>query len=193
MDKRNIRSLYKKIRKSVSLCEKTDFDTRIFTSFVNSDVFKSAEKIIIYVSVGDEPDTLNIIEYSLNNNKRVAVPVCIDNYMYFYEIYSVSELVPGKFGIPSVDIQINTEIADFENAVCVVPGICFDYFGNRIGYGGGYYDRFLSANAVKTIGLCYERCICNKLPIEKFDKSVNFILSEKCLRNSKYKEVSTYE
>lgn len=191
--KKKIRSLYKNIRKYLSQCEKTDFDTRIFTTFINSDVYKSAEQIIIYVSVGKEVDTLNIIEYSLNNNKRVAIPVCIDKNMYFYEIHSLSELMPGRFGIPAVDIHISTEITDFEKAVCVVPGICFDSFGNRIGYGGGYYDRFLSVHSVKTVGLCYERCICSKLPEEKFDKQVNYILSEKGLRNSKYEEVSTYE
>lgn len=193
MDKISTRKLYKSVRSSLSSSERAEFDKRIFARFANFFVSDQYNLYLIYVSVGDEADTLNIINYLLNNNKRVAVPVCNDKDMFFYEIRSLDELCAGKFGIPTVNTDLSEKIDEYKDAICIVPGICFDNYGNRIGYGGGYYDRFLSANPVKTVGLCYERCMCNSLPSENFDKSVDYILTESCLRNSKCKEVSTYE
>lgn len=193
MDKINARKLYKQIRNSITPAEKSEWDKRIFTHFVNSDLFKSAELLLIYSSIGSEADTQGIIQYALNKGKRVAVPVCIGKTMFFYIINSLSELVIGKFGIPTADIGNNSKVTDFNNAICIVPAVCFDIYGNRIGYGGGYYDRFLSANPITAVGLCYERCICSKTAYEPFDMPVDYILTENCLRNSKCKEVSTYE
>lgn len=191
--KTNTRKLYKAVRNSLTTIEKSECDNRIFSHFVNSDISDRYDLYLVYVSVGSEADTLNIIDYLLNNNKKVAVPVCDDTDMDFYEIKSLNELYIGKFGIPTVDVSSSSKIINFENTLCLVPGVCFDNFGYRIGYGGGYYDRFLSENPVKSVGLCYERCICNLIPNESFDKPVDFILSEYSLRNSKSKEVSTYE
>lgn len=192
-EKNKLRILYKSIRDTITETEKKDSENRIFSLLVNSDIFKKSNLILSYVSFGSEIDTMNIIEYSLNNNKSIAVPICVGKDMFFYEINSLSELKTGKFGIPTVDIGKSKIITEFDNALCIVPAVCYDFFGHRIGYGGGYYDRFLSQHSVKTVGLCFERCICNSLPIEEYDKSVNFILSENKLRNSETKGGSTYE
>lgn len=184
-DKKSTRKLYSQIRNSISESDKASFDERILTRFINSELYIKSDLLLIYVSVNSETDTTRIIEHALNNNKRVAVPVCIDKEMNFYEIKDISDLKVGKFGIPTVDAVINLKISDFSNALCVVPGICFDVYGNRIGYGGGYYDRFLSRNPVKTVGFTYERCICNQISSEPFDIPVNYVLTENKLRNSK--------
>lgn len=193
MDKKSLRKLYRKIRKSISHIQKSDFDKRIFTSLINSDLFKSSDLILVYVSVSDEADTLNLIEYSLNNNKRIAVPVCENKNMYFSEIHSLNELSEGEYGIPTVKNGNNIPVKLTADTLCVVPGLCFDKSGCRIGYGGGYYDRFLSSNKIKAVGLCYERCLCNSINPDTYDVSVDYILTENYFRNSKNKEVSVYE
>lgn len=190
--KNKIRLLYKDVRNSLSESEHKIFSRNIMSALINSDIYKQAETILIFVSIGSEPDTMNIIEYSLNNNKKVAVPVCVENDMFFYEIHSLSELQAGKFGIPTVSCNNSSIVTDFSKSLCVVPAICFDIYGNRVGYGGGYYDRFLSENSVETAGLCFERCICSKLYVERFDKPIDYIISENKIIKSK-KEVFTYE
>jgi len=185
INKKSIRKLYLQIRNSISQSEKALFDERIFVRFINSKLYKTSDLLLIYVSVGSETDTEKIIKYALKDNKRVAVPVCIGEKMDFYELKSFSELKTGKFGIPTVDCGNNLKVSDLNNAICVVPAVCFDLHGNRIGYGGGYYDRFLSHNQVKTVGFIYERCLCFQISNEKFDIPVNYILTENKLRNSR--------
>jgi len=193
MDKKSLRKLFRNIRKTVSVSEKSKFDKQIFTELINSDLFKSSELILVYVSVSDEIDTYNLIDYALKKHKRIAVPVCENNKMYFCEIHSLNELVTGKYGIPTVNSVNNIPIEITPDSLCIVPALCYDLSGNRIGYGGGYYDRFLSSVKIKTVGLCYERCLCKKINSDIHDISVDYILTENCFRNSKNKEVSSNE
>lgn len=193
MDKKLLRNLYKKIRKSISVSEKELFDKNIFTHLINSEPFKLSELILIYVSVNDEADTYDLINFSIKNNKRVAVPICENNSMFFCEIHSIDDLVTGKYGIPTVKCGNNISVNITPETLCIVPALCFDKYGYRIGYGGGYYDRFLSQNKVKTVGVCYERCLCNSLKPDTYDIPVDYILTENCFRSSQNKEVSAYE
>lgn len=193
MNKESLRKLYRNIRKSVSHSEKTRFDKQIFTALINSDLYKSSEQILVYVSVKDEADTYDFIDYSLKNNKKIAVPICENNNMYFCEISSTNDLVTGKYGIPTVKAGNNIPVNITSETLCIVPAVCFDKCGYRIGYGGGYYDRFLSQNKVRTIGICYSRCLCNSIKPDTYDVSVDYILTENCFRSSENKEVSEYE
>lgn len=189
IDKKELRKFYKSIRECISRNEKTLFDSKIFTFLVNSELFKDAETLLIYVSVNNEIDTNSIIKFALSEGKKVAVPYCVGNMMNFLVIKSPDDLIDGKFGIPTADPEKCFSVEDFSNALCVVPGLSFDNYGNRLGYGGGFYDRFLSKNKVKTVGLCYERSISNALPIEKYDIATDYILNENGLKTAK-KEVS---
>ncbi len=192
MDKKETRDFYIKIRKNISSKEKNEFDRLIFTQFINSSLFNEFDTFLIYVSVNNEVATTDIINYLLYNNKKVAVPYCIGKEMNFYYINSLAELINGKFDIPSVDINKSQKCNFYSDALCIVPGVSFDNYGNRLGYGGGYYDRFLSENKNCTLGLCYERCLSDLLPTDIYDIKMDFILTEKCIRNHKDKEVSTY-
>lgn len=190
MNKSEFRKLYKSVRKSLGRREKYDFDKRIFTSLVNSSLFQKSKSVLVYVSVNDEVDTADIIRFALEEKKNVAVPYCSGNKMDFLEIHSEDDLSEGKFGIPTADPDKCKVFNDFRDALCIVPGLSFDNFGNRLGYGGGFYDRFLENNKITTVGLTYERCISKIIPTEKYDIGIDYILTEKCLRNSK-EEVST--
>jgi 5-formyltetrahydrofolate cyclo-ligase len=190
INKEKLRILYRSIRNSFNSKEKVLLDQKITAFFVNSELYKNSKIIFVYVSAKGEVDTLNLIKIALSDGKKVAVPYCCEQKMKFYFIKSLDELSEGSFGIPEPIPDESNIAASFDNAVCIVPGLSFDCYGNRLGYGGGYYDRFLSKNNMTTIGFCYERCLCHKLPSEEYDIKTNYILTENCLRNSK-KEVST--
>ncbi len=192
MNKNELRDFYKKIRNNISECEKIQFDKMIFTSFINSFFIKKYDNFLIYVSVNNEVETANLIQFLLDNNKKVSVPNCQNRNMCFYSINSLDELTVGAFGIPSADISVCKKCENFDNTLCIVPAVSFDNNGNRLGYGGGYYDRFLSENKLPTIGLCYERCICELIPNESFDIKIDYVLTEQHLRNHITKEVPTY-
>lgn len=179
IDKSNLRKLYKSVRNSISPCEKECFDLRIFTKFVNSEYYLNSTTILIYVSFGSEVSTINIIKQALTDGKKVAVPRCNDNEMLFYEIKSFDDLKIGAFGISTVDDSDLNPVFDYEGCVCVVPGLSFERSGSRLGYGGGYYDRFLADKKIITVGLCYERCISPKLLTQEHDIKINFLITEK--------------
>lgn len=192
IDKKAQRQKYKYIRSSISAEEKSSADKRIFESFINSRYFNDFSTFLIYVSFGSEVDTRVIINFALKNHKRIAVPHCDGGVMTFYEIKSLDDLVIGAYGIPTVDILKSTQITDFSNSLCIVPALAFDRSGNRLGYGGGYYDRFLAENKLPALGLCFDRCIADELPAETFDMKINRILTENNLETLN-KEASTYE
>ncbi len=184
IDKKELRKLYKAIRNRISPNEKCCFDSRIFTFLINSDLYKNAENLLIYVSVNDEVDTLDIISYALSDGKKVAVPYCCDKKMKFLVIESFDDLCDGEFGIPTADPEKCELIGSVSNTLCVVPGLSFDIYGNRLGYGGGFYDRFLAENPVDTVGLCYERCLSRSIPSDKYDIAIKYILTENGLKKS---------
>ncbi len=76
------------------------------------------------------------------------------------------------------DIEICEKVSDFRNSVCLVPGYSFDMLGYRLGYGKGYYDRFLKKFTIISIGLCYNNFLSNELPADDYDAAVNFIATE---------------
>jgi len=160
--------------------EKKDaFDEAIFNKIISDKGFIKSKTVLTYVSTEIEVDTLRIIEYCFNNSKTVAVPRCVDNSnkMVFYIIDSLKDLEKGSFNLLEPKPYCS-EINSFEDAVCIVPGLAFDYSGNRIGYGKGFYDRFLTENNIYSIGICYSCFIEEKLPVDFYDKPVNRVIAD---------------
>ena len=188
MNKQELRIQYKSIRNSV--INKSDFDRKISEYFINSPFFHNSDIYLCYVSVGSEVDTSYIIDKLLSNGKKVAVPNCKDGIMDFFEIKSTDELIEGAYGIPTADVNNAVRITCFDNALCIVPALSFDKSGFRLGYGGGYYDRFLFDKSIISLGLSYEDCICESLPAEEHDIKINSVLTENGFR---YLKEDTYE
>lgn len=174
------RAFYKDLRKSMETKTKKLADRKIFEKLINLPDFKNSELILTYVSVNDETDTISLIEYCFENNKKIAVPKCLDKNgsMEFFEIKSFDDLIPSYFGLlePSENCRI---ITDFDNSLCVVPAFSYDIKGYRIGYGGGFYDRFLSKHNVFKAGICYDECIESNHLHDEFDISVDIVITEK--------------
>ena len=175
-DKKILRKKYKDIRSSVL---NTDVLSKEICSLViGSDFYKNADQILAYWPTGSEADTGMIIHRALSDNKRVALPKCSDRNgnMRFYYIKSIEDLSEGMYGIMEPDESC--EATDFsETSLCIVPALSFDKDGYRLGYGKGYYDRFLVNFSGVSAGICYDACLSENLPRNEFDKKVDYLIT----------------
>lgn len=180
--KKQKRAELKKLRKELK--DKELLSKRITDKFLSSELYKTADTLLLYHSVGSEVSTRDIFVAALNDKKRVAFPVCADDkgFMEFYYVKLESDLTEGMYGIK--EPAIGCEKYFFEDrGICIVPGLSFDLEGYRIGYGKGYYDRFLSAFNGISVGLCYDALVSESLPRDLYDKNVNSLITDKKIYN----------
>lgn len=173
MKKEFLRKKYKEKRDNIK--NKVTKDNLIYQKVINNKDILSSKTLLIYISINSEVDTIKIINYFLNT-KNIAVPKVIDNNMYFCYVTNLNDLTPGKYNIPEPTNE--NIVTDFDNAICIVPGICYDKKNYRVGYGKGYYDRFLSKNKIKTIGLCYKECMIEKIDNDKYDYKIDEVITD---------------
>ncbi len=185
--KREKRAEIKEWRRSIAEEEKNALDMQIAERFFNSYVYRKTNQVFIYVSTAIEVDTINIIKRAANDGKKIACPRCVDGTreMEFYYIDSVDDLEPGTFGVLEPRAEKDRLVTDFSDGVCVVPGLAFDYGGFRLGYGKGYYDRFLSGYKGFTCGLCYFENVVKYLPHGRFDRHVGLLITDRFSRRCK--------
>ena len=141
--------------------------------------FDAAPLVFTYVSAKDsEVDTHAIIADLLANGIRVACPKPVEGArMEWREIRSVGDLAPGKYGIPEPGASCKLAVPDVAT-VALVPGLLFDGNGHRLGYGGGYFDRFLAHFPGISIGLAYDFQVASSLPSESHDVPLHFVVTE---------------
>lgn len=104
--------------------------------------------------------------------------------MEFYLIKGEEDLEPGMFGVLEPVPERCQKVTDYSGGICIVPGLSFDAGGFRLGYGKGYYDRFLSQFQGVTVGICYSNCTQWKLPHGRYDKPVNLLITDKYIRRT---------
>ncbi len=172
MNKQILRNKYLKIRKNIN--NKKELDDKIFNKVITLKEYKESNLVLTYASLKDEVDTFKIIEYSLKNGKKVAAPKCEEDIIKFYYISSLNDLSKGKFNI--LEPITNNLVTDFENSICIVPGVAFDKKNNRIGYGKGFYDKFLKNYNGTKVGLTYRKCICEEIDNESTDIKMDRII-----------------
>lgn len=176
--KNELRKTLKKKRKQIY--KKNDKDAFIRENLICSDFYLDANIILFYAALDDEINVDECIEDALMLGKQVALPVCTNDKgeMKFYYISSMSDLNSGFFGVREPDINKCQEVTDYSNSICILPGIAYDKRGYRLGYGKGYYDRFMQKNTSLFIGLCYNELVDDELPIGEYDIPVKYIITE---------------
>lgn len=146
--------------------------------------FAAAKVVFSFASFRTEVDTTEIIKKCLIEGKRVVLPKVnreLHN-LELYEIISMEELSAGYMGIPEPQVDYGTRWVDVNDVdVAIVPGAAYDLSGNRIGYGGGYYDRLLSglSRSLPVIAIAYEEQITEDIPAEPHDIKVHFIVTDR--------------
>jgi 5-formyltetrahydrofolate cyclo-ligase len=178
--KKQVRSMVKQTLSYMTDKEYQERSAQIATKLFNHPAWKDATTIGITVSRRREIDTFFIIEHAWNEGKKIAVPKCVlkNNGLDFRELTSFDQLEVVYMDLKEPSL-LKTQAVDAEKIdLLIVPGLAFDRSGYRIGYGGGYYDRYLSTYANKTLALAFECQIVEKLPREPFDLPVEEIITE---------------
>ena len=155
------------------------FSAKVSQEFLNRDFYKDAEVLYAYLPYNQEIRTEQIIERALKDGKKVAVPkVLEDGLMEFYEITETEDFILSKMGIP--EPKGDTPPATYEKVLMLMPGVAFDEQNNRIGYGGGYYDRYLEKNSDKDftkVALAYPFQLFEEIPADPHDQKVDEIIT----------------
>ncbi|MEX0770760.1 MAG: 5-formyltetrahydrofolate cyclo-ligase [Balneolaceae bacterium] len=181
-EKKQIRSQYLQRRASFSEQQVTMKSRAVLEHLKSFEPIGRVVFIHCYLSIADrgEIDTFDVIGWLLTENKKVAVPKSDfkTKNMQHYLISNLESLTKNHLGIP--EPAGGVEISDDQLDLIIVPMVAADSNKNRLGYGEGFYDRFLArTNAVK-IGLVYENCLMeDPLPVEEFDISMDYLVTEK--------------
>lgn len=156
-----------------------DFAADAFSRIVcDSDVFRSADSVFVYISVEKEPATEGIIRKAFEMSKNVYVPKCMpDGNMAAVRIDRDTHFRLNSFSIPE-PIEDSEQKPASELDLCIIPCIASSSGGVRLGHGGGYYDRFLVDTDVFKLCLCYEMNLLDRLPVEPHDVLMNAIVTE---------------
>ena len=175
MDKSELRRQIRDKKRAMTETEIVQASTRLGELFAASEQYRKAESIYGYLPYNQEVRTIPMLERALADGKRVAVPKVIGDEMKFIYITDLSRVEKGYAGIPEpVDEEPE---ADDPTALVLMPGLAFDSEGHRIGYGGGFYDRFLAKEPNHpTLALCYDFQMLTKLETEEFDIPVDCVL-----------------
>ncbi len=181
-----LRAKYRGLREAMPEDVKTRRDRQMLRQIRRLWQYRKNAVLLTYVATPIEVDTRNLIRQALADGKKVAVPRCVPGTrsMEFFFIDSLDELQPGAFGVLEPDPSIHEKLADLSSGLCLVPAFSYDWQGYRLGYGKGYYDRFLSRFGGDIIGICYSDCVQRSLPHGRFDRPVDLLVTEKYLRRT---------
>lgn len=174
--KTEIRKSLKKLRDSLTSDERESASNAVNARLFNMDCWKNAVSIYTFVSYNSEIDTYSIMKKALSEKKRLFVPKVEGKDMLFYEIMDIDrDLQPGAYGI----MEPVTAAQDISRAgLMIVPGLAFDNRKNRLGYGGGFYDRYLSLpNVHTTVAIGFDFQVIDKVPCEENDIKMNYVVT----------------
>ncbi len=183
--KNNIREKYKKLRASLDPSAKARMDDAICQHFLSMATYRFASTLLMYAPKNDEVNIFPIAVQALADGKKVAFPRCIPaaHDMVYHYVTSLDQLKSGSYGLlePTEDLP-SYDRASKEVTACLVPALVYDKKGYRLGYGKGYYDRYLSSFTGSKVGLIYSDFMVDLLPRGRFDLAVDFIITERGLK-----------
>lgn len=180
MDKQELRAYLKQKRAEIPPEQKQKTDRKIVEVIAASASYRHADKVLLYAPHGSEIDLTPLVRLARRDGKTVAFPRCDTetNTMQFYVLEPQSRLVKGAYGIyePSADAPLCETDG---STLCILPGLSFDPEGGRLGYGKGYYDRFLADFRGVTLGAVYASLVAKRLPTEPHDVPVQILVTER--------------
>ena len=175
MDKKELRATIRARKRAMTEEEIVSRSEALTRLFLDSEAYKNAKTIYGYLPYNQEVRTTPILERALQDGKQVAVPKVYGEEMRFIALEDLTQVEKGYAGIP--EPIADGPVADDPKALVLMPGLAFDAQGHRIGYGGGFYDKFLAAETGHpTVALCYDFQLLDKLETEEFDVPVDLVL-----------------
>ena len=175
MDKTALRKQIREKKRAMTPAQIENASHDLGLQFAASPLYKEAKTIYGYLPYNQEVRTVPMLEQALREGKRVAVPKVYGDEMKFIYLDDLSKVEKGYSGIP--EPVEDGPVADDATALVLMPGLAFDPQGHRIGYGGGFYDKFLSSEpGHPTLALCYDFQMLPYLETEEFDMPVDCVL-----------------
>jgi 5-formyltetrahydrofolate cyclo-ligase len=190
--KKRLREKLLKQRNAIPSDLKVQKEASIESRLLALDIFQKSESVLMYVSFRSEVDTTGYLKDIIKLGKKLILPVVDSRHkvLKLYELKDMSELVPGYMGIPEPGIRRYRRATLKDIDLVIIPGTGFDLKGNRLGYGGGYYDRLLSYESkqlaqvekhIPTVALAFEEQIGEEIPAEPHDIKVDMIVTDERL------------
>lgn len=175
MDKKALRREIREKKRAMTEEEIISRSEKLGQLFTQSQAYRNAKTVYGYLPYNQEVRTVPILERALRDGKRVAVPKIYGDTMKFLYLDDLSRVEKNDMGIPEpID---DTPVAEDKTALVLMPGLAFTKQGDRMGYGGGFYDRFLAEEPDHpTLALCYEFQMVDSLPTEEYDIPVDIVL-----------------
>lgn len=187
MTKADIRKQMKQQRNSLTDRDRAIFNESIKESILNTTEYQRCSQLFCFVSFGSEIDTHEVLLQALLDGKEVYIPRIEENAsMEFYHIDHLKDLQPSRFGVPEpIPVEARRyHSIDKSEAIgiplMILPGLAFDPYGNRIGYGAGYYDKFLiryPRDQFFKLGICYDFQVIERIEAEEHDVRADSILT----------------
>ena len=175
MNKKEMRAIIRAQKRAMTEEQIVSASRNLGVLFRQSELYKNAKSIYGYLPYNQEVRTTPMLEQAIRDGKRVAVPKCYGSEMRFLWLDDLTQVAPGYANIP--EPIADEPIADDTTALVLMPGLAFDPQGHRIGYGGGFYDRFLAEEPDHpTLALCYGFQMVEHLETEEFDIPVDQVL-----------------
>ena len=175
MDKKELRRAIREKKRAMTEDEIENRSAKLAQLLYASDAYRNAQTIYGYLPYNQEVRTVPMLEQALRDGKRVAVPKVFGDEMKFLYLEDLTQVTKGYAGIPE-PIADEPEAQD-RTALVLMPGLAFDPQGHRIGYGGGFYDKFLAAEPNHpTLALCYDFQLLPELETEEHDIPVDTVL-----------------
>lgn len=161
------------IKKRKTIINKKELSTIIVDKLLSLDIYKKSRVVAIYNSMKDEVDTSYLIKEAIKE-KIILLPKVTGNKIVFIKINKGTKYLKSDFGVLEPIGDIYNDIID----LIIVPGLGFDNKLNRLGFGMGYYDNFLSQEDIYKIGLCFDEQIVDSIPTESHDIKMNMIITK---------------
>lgn len=175
MNKQELRRAIRERKRAMTEEEIVERSNALAEKFYNSPAYQAASTIYGYLPYNQEVRTVPMLQRALDEGKRVAVPKVYGEEMRFIYLDDLTQVSKGYAGIP--EPIADAPVAEDKGALVLMPGLAFDPQGHRIGYGGGFYDRFLAQEPHHpTLALCYEFQMQAHLDTEEFDIPVDTVL-----------------
>ena len=175
MDKKELRGIIREKKRAMTEEQIITASAALAEKLYQAECYKNAKTIYGYLPYNQEVRTVPILEQALLDGKQVAVPKCYGDEMRFILMTDLSEVAPGYAGIP--EPIADAPVANDTTALVLMPGLAFDPQGHRIGYGGGFYDRFLEEETEHpTVALCYDFQVFPALETEEHDIPVDLVI-----------------
>ena len=175
MDKKQLRSEIRARKRAMTEAEIVEKSRILTEKFLATDFYRNARTVYGYLPYNQEVRTVPLLEQAIRDGKQVAVPKVYGEEMKFILMDDLTEVEKGYAGIP--EPVADGPVAEDKTALVLMPGLAFDPQGHRIGYGGGFYDKFLAAEPDHpTVAMCYDFQLVEDIPTEDYDIPVDCVL-----------------